>query len=86
MSDKERSRIYVTASELGEYLYCHRQWWLKQEYGVESQHEERLTEGVAYHEQHGRLVVKARRYRFWGYILMTVAGTMLLLSFLSMIS
>lgn len=86
MSDEERSRIYVTASELGEYLYCHRQWWLKREYGLESRHEERLAEGIEYHERHGKLVVRAARYRLWIYLLLTAAASIFLLWGASMLS
>ena len=53
----------ICASELGEYVYCARAWWLRRE-GVEQTrgHEARAA-GTAWHTQHGRNVTAARRLR-----------------------
>lgn len=42
------SKNYVTASELGDYVYCKRSWWLKVQ-GL-SKTTGRMQEGTAGHE------------------------------------
>ena len=51
----------IRASEVGEYVYCARAWWLRRE-GVEraSGHEARAA-GTAWHAEHGRGVTAARQ-------------------------
>ena len=53
----------IRASEVGEYVYCARAWWLRRA-GVEQTrgHEARAT-GTAWHEEHGRNVTAAARLR-----------------------
>jgi CRISPR/Cas system-associated exonuclease Cas4 (RecB family) len=51
---------WIKASEIGEYLYCQRAWWLRRELGVHSQNVRELEAGSQYHEAHGRLVDRAR--------------------------
>jgi CRISPR/Cas system-associated exonuclease Cas4 (RecB family) len=54
MSDK-----IIRASEIGEYLYCNRSWWLRRVQGRTSQNVRELTAGTAHHEAHGRMVQRA---------------------------
>ncbi|MFZ0546828.1 MAG: hypothetical protein WAM60_15385 [Candidatus Promineifilaceae bacterium] len=49
----------IKASEIGEYVYCHRAWWLRRTYGYRSQNVQELQEGTTYHRQHGRQVHQA---------------------------
>lgn len=51
----------IRASEVGEYVYCARAWWLRRE-GVEQTrgHEARAA-GTAWHREHGRGVTAAAR-------------------------
>ena len=53
----------IRASEVGEYVYCARAWWLRRE-GVEQTrgHEARAA-GTAWHLEHGRGVTTAARLR-----------------------
>jgi CRISPR/Cas system-associated exonuclease Cas4 (RecB family) len=51
---------WIRASEIGEFLYCQRAWWLRRELGVHSQNVRELEAGRHYHEAHGRLVDRAR--------------------------
>jgi CRISPR/Cas system-associated exonuclease Cas4 (RecB family) len=51
---------WIRASEIGEYLYCRRAWWLRRELGVSSQNIRELAVGQEYHKAHGRLVARAR--------------------------
>ena len=69
---------WIRASELGEYLYCQRAWWLRRELGVASQNVRELQAGQQYHEAHGRLVWRARYGR-------QMAAAVLLLGILLMI-
>ena len=49
----------LRASEIGEYVFCHRAWWLDRVLGVESAHREQMDTGVAQHAAHGRAVQRA---------------------------
>jgi CRISPR/Cas system-associated exonuclease Cas4 (RecB family) len=68
---------WIKASEIGEYLYCRRAWWLRRELGVSSQNIREIEAGQQYHEAHGRLVSRARYGR-------QVAAALLLLVILLM--
>lgn len=47
---------YVTASQVGEYLFCHRAWWLHHIRGQAPAYPERLAHGRRAHAGHGSLV------------------------------
>ncbi len=49
------SRV-LRASEIGEYVYCHRAWWLHHVQGIASAHRDEMHAGVARHQAHGRAV------------------------------
>jgi hypothetical protein len=54
----------IRASEIGEYVYCRRAWWLRRLQGVESANVRELAAGIAHHRGHGhavRLALLARR-------------------------
>ncbi|MCC7360433.1 MAG: hypothetical protein IT317_13205 [Anaerolineales bacterium] len=46
----------VRASEIGEYVFCHRAWWLRHVQGYASANTRQLEAGAATHARHGRLV------------------------------
>jgi CRISPR/Cas system-associated exonuclease Cas4 (RecB family) len=53
----------IRASEVGEYVYCARAWWLRRG-GVEpSRGREARAAGTAWHAEHGRGVTAAARLR-----------------------
>jgi CRISPR/Cas system-associated exonuclease Cas4 (RecB family) len=66
-----RERL-IRASEIGEYVYCHRAWWLHQVQGVEPSGRARREHGTALHAAHGR--------RVWASQALLVAGILLLLA------
>ncbi len=52
-------RRVLRASEIGEYVYCHRAWWLGHVQGVENANRARLDAGIARHRAHGARVRRA---------------------------
>ncbi len=54
-----RNRM-IRASEIGEYVYCHRAWWLQYVVGEEPAGYQRRRRGVALHRRHGRMVWTAQ--------------------------
>jgi CRISPR/Cas system-associated exonuclease Cas4 (RecB family) len=49
------SRV-IRASEIGEYVYCHRAWWLGRVKGVENANRAIMDAGTARHRAHGQRV------------------------------
>jgi hypothetical protein len=45
----------VRASEIGEYVYCRRAWWLRHVQGHASANVRQLAAGAAAHARQGRL-------------------------------
>ncbi|MCA9981076.1 MAG: hypothetical protein KDD89_09585 [Anaerolineales bacterium] len=68
MSDKT-----IRASEIGEYVYCNRSWWLRRVHGVRPHNIRPLEAGTAYHEAHGRVVQRADFARRVAYLLLFTA-------------
>ena len=46
--------IMIRASEVGEYVYCARAWWLRRVAGEEPEGQARREAGTAMHAAHGR--------------------------------
>ncbi len=55
----------IRASEIGTYLYCKRAWWYQIQ-GVESQNQQEMAGGFAYHQRHGKQVLRAVLWRAAG--------------------
>jgi hypothetical protein len=45
----------IRASEIGEYVFCHRAWWLRHVQGHTSANVRQMADGTAAHARHGRL-------------------------------
>ncbi|HSM56388.1 MAG TPA: hypothetical protein VK879_09570 [Candidatus Sulfomarinibacteraceae bacterium] len=67
------SERVIRASEIAEYVYCNRAWWLSRVAGYAPQNVEELARGVAYHQTHGRGVRQARLARGLAYVLVFMA-------------
>lgn len=67
------SEKIIRASEIAEYLYCRRAWWLSQVAGYEIEESESMARGSAYHRRHGGLVWRARAARWVAYLLVFLA-------------
>ena len=46
----------IRASELGQYAYCAKAWWLASVEGVPSSNVREMDAGTSAHEQHGQTV------------------------------
>ncbi len=63
----------LRASEIGEYVFCHRAWWLHRVQGLESKNVAQMQAGTAKHIEHGRAVQRADLLRRFAIILFVVA-------------
>ena len=73
----------IKASEIGEYVYCHRAWWLRHVQGLSSANVRQMADGSASHAGHGRMVGLASTLRALAILLVVVALLILLQSLLS---
>lgn len=68
-----RDTRYTTASELAEYVYCHRAWWLHHMRAFEPAHQEALSHGRDAHSRHGRRVLLSEWLVRLGWLMILVA-------------
>jgi CRISPR/Cas system-associated exonuclease Cas4 (RecB family) len=68
----------IRASEVGEYVFCHRAWWLHMVEGLETENQERLGAGTRRHRRHG-LRVAAARILFISGLIALATGVIILL-------
>ena len=47
---------WIRASEISDYVYCSRSWWLKRVQGHRSQNVREMQQGTRYHQKHGRFL------------------------------
>jgi hypothetical protein len=67
------SNYILRASEIGEYVFCHRAWWLHRVRGIESANRAQMQAGAAQHTEHGRTVQRAGSLRRAAVILFAMA-------------
>ena len=67
----------IRASEIGTYLYCKRAWWYQSQ-GVESENQQEMAGGFAYHQTHGKTVLKGVLLRILAWL--TLAAALILLA------
>ncbi|HSG14703.1 MAG TPA: hypothetical protein VLE70_00080 [Anaerolineae bacterium] len=63
----------IKASEIAEYVYCGRAWWLRVQVGYTPLNPDALANGVAYHQHHGETVARAMTVRRVALILLFLA-------------
>lgn len=68
MSDR-----FIRASEIGEYVFCARAWWLGSVLGRERGNQRELARGRGQHRQHGRTVAGGALLQQIGLILVLTA-------------
>jgi CRISPR/Cas system-associated exonuclease Cas4 (RecB family) len=66
----------IRASEVGDYVYCARSWWLKRVAGEEPEGQERRELGTTMHEAHGR-GVRLSGLALWAGAIALAAGLLL---------
>jgi CRISPR/Cas system-associated exonuclease Cas4 (RecB family) len=71
----------IRASEIGQYKYCARAWWLGSIKGVPSTNTRELAQGDVAHERHGRAVWSASALQVLAVALAVIAVVVLLLAF-----
>jgi hypothetical protein len=69
----------VRASEIGQYAYCARAWWLGRVQGYRSTNVAAMREGAGRHRSHGRSVAAYR-------LLQRLATVLLLLAVLTLVA
>jgi len=70
----DNPRRVIRASEVGQYTYCARAWWLGQIQGLESANVREMAHGEQAHAAHGGLVAGYHRTRRLAYVLLLLAG------------
>lgn len=68
---------WIRASEINDYVYCRRSWWLKRVRGYNSQNVRELAAGKSYHEKHGQAVRRAVWARRLAYAVLAVVVALL---------
>ncbi len=61
---------WIRASEISQYIYCRRAWWLKQRQGWQSDNVRKLRTGARYHNRHGRRVRQVSLLRGLAYTML----------------
>lgn len=73
MNGNPRRRL-IRASELGQYAYCARSWWLQQVAGAAPANTRALAAGTAAHAAHGRRVWLSSALRWAALALLLIAA------------
>lgn len=76
------SSSILRASEIGQYAYCARAWWLARVKGYRSLNVAAMERGTEGHRTHGRKVEAYHRWRQVALLLMALGGVLLLVGLL----
>ncbi len=66
----------IRASEIGQYVFCQRAWWLGSVQGYRPVNEEALSAGTQAHRQHGRSVAASQRWQWVGFAFLVLGGVL----------
>ena len=75
----------VRASEVSQYAFCARAWWLGRVKGYRSTNVREMRQGTARHRAHGRVVERYHLSRRVAVGLIGVAGVLLVIWLLSIV-
>jgi hypothetical protein len=70
----------IRASELGQYDFCAKAWWLGSIEGVSPSNIRQLQAGTAAHEEHGRRVKFALQLQVAAFILVALGAIILVIA------
>ncbi len=70
----------IRASEIGQYDFCAKAWWLGSIEGVPPSNIRELQAGTAAHEQHGRQVQRASQMQITAFALVALGVLVLVLA------
>ena len=69
----------IRASEIGQYDFCAKAWWLGSIEGIRPSNIRELQAGTAAHEQHGRRVRRASHLQVAALVLVALGVVVLLM-------
>ena len=68
----------IRASEISQYAFCARAWWLGRVKGYRSTNLSAMRRGEAGHQAHGRTVESYHRFRWLAVALLSLAAVLIL--------
>jgi hypothetical protein len=74
----------IRASEIGEYVFCHRAWWLDRVQGETSLNVREMEAGLGAHARHGQSLALAGCLQRAAYLLFALAGLMVVIWLVTM--
>lgn len=77
------SYSWIRASEIGDYVYCRRAWWLRRVRGVAAINTPQLEAGTRHHVAHNRLVERSLLARRVAYVAIFIAVAVLVYQLLA---
>lgn len=81
MSDK-----WIVASEIADYQYCERAWWLKHVVEVAQPTTEAMRRGTDHHASHGQTVQTAQQRKLMGISIAAVSVALLTIVLLAVLA
>ena len=72
----------IRASEIGQWIYCHRAWWLARA-GYANQNQTELQAGIVAHEKHAQEVAQADELRTQALYLLILAILLIIATLLA---
>lgn len=69
----------IRASELAQFSFCRRAWWLAAVKGHKPQNQAALSRGILTHNRHFQHVQTAQRWRYASFFLFCGGGLLLLM-------
>jgi hypothetical protein len=78
--NQQHNRPVIRASELTQYSFCHRAWWLGTIKGLRPTNQAALTRGTQMHRRHADSVRGALRWRYIGLALMGLGSFLLIIT------
>ncbi len=64
----------IRASEIGQFVFCQRAWWLGAVQGYRPVNDAALAAGTQAHARHGRSVAASQRWQQAGYVLLVLGA------------